>query len=386
MSDKPRTVHFFPKLRLQFMLIAVGLALSTLGLVLPTSAQHQPTFITFDPVGSYDTYPQCLSDTGQIPGYYFDKNGAAHGFLRSADGTITKFDVRGAGTASGLGTFPWANNIEDVITGYVTDGDSVSHGFVRFPNGTIAKFDVEGAGNGSGQGTFPLAINPAGMIEGNYVDDSNVSHGFVRAPDGVITTYDVTGEGTGASQGISPASCDGINPEGMIPGNYYDANNVSHGYIRFPEGRIATFDARGAGTEPGQGTFVLGINTAGTITGWYVGDSNVVHGFLRAPDGAITEFEAPGAGGKKGSSQGTYPENINTEGAVTGYEADVNSFDHGFVRFQNGEIITFEVPGARNPPGVQYPGTVPICNDDLGAITGIYSDSSGFVHGFLIIP
>ena len=37
-------------------------------------------------------------------------------------------------------------------------------------------------GTEAGQGTIPQAINPAGAITGYYFDASNVSHGFLRTP------------------------------------------------------------------------------------------------------------------------------------------------------------------------------------------------------------
>src|SRR5712671_1761069 len=42
-----------------------------------------------------------------------------------------------------------------------------------------------------------------------------------------------------------------------------------------------TFDAPGAGTGSGQGTFPNGINEPGTITGYYIDNNDVSHGFLR---------------------------------------------------------------------------------------------------------
>jgi hypothetical protein len=36
----------------------------------------------------------------------------------------------------------------------------------------------------------------------------NVAHGFVRAPNGVITTFDAPGAGTGAGQGTFPGQND----------------------------------------------------------------------------------------------------------------------------------------------------------------------------------
>src|ERR1700740_697248 len=78
----------------------------------------------------------------------------------------------------------------------------------------IIKFDAPGAGTGPGQGTTPYAINPAGAIAGQYLDASNVLHGFLRAVDGTITTIDAPGAGTGSGQGTVVRS---INPAGVTP-------------------------------------------------------------------------------------------------------------------------------------------------------------------------
>jgi hypothetical protein len=46
-------------------------------------------------------------------------------------------------------------------------------------------------------------------------------------------------------------------------------------------GRIATFDAPGAGTGAGEGTFPLNINDCGDVIGFFI-DANVVpYGFIR---------------------------------------------------------------------------------------------------------
>jgi hypothetical protein len=56
---------------------------------------------------------------------------------------------------------------------------------------------------------------------------------------------------------------------------------VEHGYVRDPDGKITEFDAPGAGTGSGQGTFALNINPAGVVTGYYIDSSNLDHGFVR---------------------------------------------------------------------------------------------------------
>jgi hypothetical protein len=53
----------------------------------------QPTFTTFDPAGSADTFPNSINPAGAITGRYFDANFVAHGFVRAPDGTITTFDA-----------------------------------------------------------------------------------------------------------------------------------------------------------------------------------------------------------------------------------------------------------------------------------------------------
>src|SRR5207253_9949412 len=125
---------------------------------------------------------------------------------------------------------------------------------------------------------------------------------------------------TPVSQKTSTFDC--INPIGAIARYYSDATIVIHGFLPAPHATFTTFDAPGAGTGDGQGTFApifgFNINPQGTITGNYIDASNVSHGFVRAPDGTLTTFDAPGAGSTTDSFQGTYPSSINQAGAICG--------------------------------------------------------------------
>jgi hypothetical protein len=116
---------------------------------------------------------------------------------------------------------------------------------VRARDGTITTFDVSGAGTGPNQGTIAADINPDGAIAGYFMDASNVAHGFVRAPRGTITTFDAPGAGTGSGQGTYVNTIDCLNPAGEITGDYLDASGVHHGYVRATNGVITTFDAAG---------------------------------------------------------------------------------------------------------------------------------------------
>jgi hypothetical protein len=232
-----------------------------------------------------------INPAGEISGRYVDANGVSHGFVRAPDGTITIFDIPGMGTAPGQGIFLTSVdglNPAGATTGTFVDPSNVLHSFVRAPDGTITIFDVPGAGTGAGQGSFPAGINPGGVIVGANTDSNNVTHGYVRTPDGTITIFDVPGAGTGPGapctllfvptcQGTIPEN---INPGGAITGEYVDTSRVFHGFLRTRTGTFITFDVLGAGTGPGQGTIPFSNNPANLITGSFIDANGVSHGFL----------------------------------------------------------------------------------------------------------
>jgi hypothetical protein len=155
------------------------------------------------------------------------------------------------------------------------------------------------------------------------------------------------------------------------------------------KGTLIEFDAPNAGTvnspecAPYCGTFAYANNDLGVIVGSY-SDTNIVpHGFLRAPNGQITSFDAPGAGLGYGLDQGTVASSINDLGAVTGQFQDPSYVFHGFVRFPNGSFTTFEEPDAGTEAGQ---GTFPSDINLLGTIAGIYYDQSNAIHSFVRSP
>jgi hypothetical protein len=181
--------------------------------------------------------PISINNAGVIAGPFTDKDYVYHGFVRTAKGAMTTFDAPGAGKAPGQrknlqfqGTIPIAINAKGVIAGVYSDPGFVNHGFVRDAAGTVTSFDVSGAGGSGTVGTVPFSINTAGTITGLYQDANGVLHGFVRAVNGTITAFDAPGAGgTGFLQGTAAFS---INAKGKIAGAYVDAKNVIHGFLR----------------------------------------------------------------------------------------------------------------------------------------------------------
>jgi hypothetical protein len=93
----------------------------------------------------------------------------------------------------------------------------------------------------------------------------------------------------------------------------------------------------------------MSINDAGVIQGEYVDSFGVANGFILTPD--------------------------RDKGHGRDRDRDRNCDD--------GDITTFSEPHAGMKPGK---GTMPLTNNSAGKITGLYIDSSGVLHGFVLIP
>jgi hypothetical protein len=364
-----------------------------LGLGLSATAL-QPPIIPIDVLGAgtaagQGTYAFSINDVGAITGWYVDANWVWHGFVRAPNGFITTFEAPGAGTGidSYEGTVAFMIGPTGAITGFYEDASEVNHGFLRTSDGTFTTFDAPGAGTaGTGpyagdEGTFGGSINRFGEIFGWYIDAGDVSHAYLRAPNGMITEFNVRGAVNAAGQGTEVAYNTGLNAAGTTIGGYLDSDTVWQSYVRAANGFVTEFSVSGAGTGPDQGTQTSGINSAGAITGFYADANGVAHGYLRAANGAMTTFNYPEAGTSSG--QGTWGTTINDTGWIVGDYADTNGVIHGLLRAPDGALTPFDAPGAGTGSGQ---GTIPIFINSAGAITGYYADSTGVYHGFLRLP
>jgi hypothetical protein len=198
----------------------------------------------FDPPGSTVTeIPSAASinDAGAITGDYWSCSAdlsscSVHGFLRTPSGKFAVIDVPGAGPDgySGQGTFPQGINDLGEVSGVYADTNSVYHGFVRTASGGITTFDVPTICTTTAppadcafEGTFPGGVNLAGSIVGTYYGEDGVPHGFSRAANGSITTFDVPRKG----YLTVPLS---LNDFGQITGIALDAKFVTHGLLVIP--------------------------------------------------------------------------------------------------------------------------------------------------------
>jgi len=385
-------MHANPTSRQSYARLPLSAALSLFAVLAIPAASHAQQVITFDAPNSgtnqfIGTEASGINIWGTIIGDVTDNSGGTHGFVRSPWGQFAEFDVPGASTAPGYnclylagGTCPIAINDFGVVTGYFGDANGAWHGFVRTPEGKITVFDVAGASTSAGEGTFVQAINNFGVIAGFYDDENNLAHGFLRTPDGRIETFEDPAAGTGAFQGTFPES---INDLGMTSGWETDSNGFDHGFVRTAGGETTTFDPPGdAGSTYG---FDNGyINDLGVVAGSYwLGSGNVAYGFQRAPDGKITVYQLPDAGTQ--AFDGAYIGGVNIAGTTTGYVTDENVENHSFVRSANGKTIVFDIPGQLLQVNSGF-GSAGEAINAVGVIAGRWHDTNLLLHGFIRLP
>jgi hypothetical protein len=194
--------------------------------------------------GTVTAFFDGLNDSGSVTGNYADTKLVNHAYIRASGGAFKTFSAAKAGTdhtgcptgAACKGTFASGINKTGTWVGVYVDEGLVNHGVVRSSGGTLTPFDVPGAGtNNTGcaatapacKGTLPQNINSSGIVVGYYVDSAIVAHGFERSASGVISKFDHPLAGKSAGQGTFAFS---NNSSNAITGYYVDSKGVAHGF------------------------------------------------------------------------------------------------------------------------------------------------------------
>jgi hypothetical protein len=166
----------------------------------------------------------------------------------------------------------------------------------------------------------------------------------------------------------------GITDNGTIVGNWFDSNNVEHGYFGTLAGRYTKFDAGPGGTEP------RGIDNAGAIVGYYNASEEVDGGqaFERNRNGVVSDITKNGVqliGIVQGISAvlndafvGDYYQ-VDTSGNFTGLR-------FGFVGYNGRWLANIPLPASAAKPA-------PRGINDLGTVVG-YFVSNSTQHGFIL--
>jgi hypothetical protein len=265
---------------------------------------------------------QRINSAGTIVGYFADSQSVFHGFIRTLDGNFTIFDVPGA-----IATYTAGINDAGTVAGQFVDNNLAIRGFIRGQDGIFTVFDVPYV--------FILTvvdIDAGGAVIGSFADISSVYHGFLRNPDGTSDIFDAPGIGIGCDPNTGTGCAMGtgvgdINGSGAIVGTDY-ATIGPQSFVRTPAGVFTLFSPPGTDRA---GSSATGINDSGVIVGNYTDANNETHGYLRNPNGALTTIDDPNAF-QGANSPGTFVTHINVTGAIVGYYFDAQGAGHGFVR------------------------------------------------------
>jgi len=326
-----------------------------------------------------------INSSMAVTGYYYVSSTVTAGFVRSADGAITTFNVR-----DGVWTEPESINDAGDITGFFEVASGAPHGFERYADGQIITFDPPCETLAVVCSfSVPVSINAYGEIAGNYPYlAANAAAGFTRSPADKFSTIRFS---LGASY---PTVLTGLNSSGTVVG-YCEScypGNGSNSFLSDPDGFWTQFYVpfdKGIGDEI---TEAEDINADGVIAGWYFVcpaecTTQSTGGFVRSPQGVFTLFNPPGtllrppgAGIFYGSASAGRSLSINQEGSIAGSYTDTGGAQHGFVRNPYGTITSFDPP-----KGHQTKATA--INDD-GVVTGtyLYLGTNSPSVGFLRIP
>jgi hypothetical protein len=205
-------------------------------------------------------------------------------------------------------------------------------------------------------------ISDLGVAVGNSdtaVGAGGVTSGFARFPNGQQTNI--------VNQNAYTTGF-GINAEGVIVGQFYNASaGVYDGYFYYK----GTFTTYGVPNLPtGSDTAITKINDIGSFCGYtQTPPSYPAIGFLNQ-GGKPTPFSVSDA-------TNTYCDSINDFGIATGFYT-AGGVAHGFMRDQAGNITTIDPPGST---GTYYLGI-----NNVGWISGNFTDQNGNSHGFLGVP
>lgn len=272
-----------------------------------------------------------------------------------ATDTFITIDYPGAANTWAMGI-----NAQGDIVGYYNIG-GIPHGFFLDRKG-FSSINYPGA-----CGTQVWAINPARDVVGFYYDPPDAGkacatgkqHGFLLQK-GNFTSFDVPEATlTGAF---------GINPEGDIVGHYWVPSTGRMDGFLLRNGSLTTY-AHPYAAVLNKMTCGTGINPQGEIVGHYL-DANGMHGFLLNEEG-FTTIDIPG--GVNSNALDINPERE----IVGGFTELATNRNHGFILDKWGLITQIDVPGAVNT-------TVNRINSN-GELAGQYKDSSGKMHGFLML-
>jgi probable HAF family extracellular repeat protein len=192
--------------------------------------------------------------------------------------------------------------------------------------------------------TEPLGINDEGQIVGDYFDATGIIHAFLYSSGSFVPLV----------PGPNYSDATGINNSGQIVG---DSNSTESSFFVYTGGTFTMAAYPGA-----IQTIARGINNAGEVVGSYFdgNDGNIVLSFLYT-GGSFATIDYPGA-------ITTVANGINDTNQIVGLASGTGFIGTGFL-FSNGSFTAVNFPGA---------GSTELTSiNDSGQIVGSFYTPSG---------
>ena len=271
-----------------------------------------------------------------------------------------------------IGTTLFGINNAGWTTGLVSYADGHSSGFVRTPDGTYSKFD--NPAYPAGNFTSGRAISNDNTIIGFSYDTAGTNltfRGFQRTADGTLTLLTRPGVGTNLV-GIAQ----GINDSGAIVGNFRARATPTspvrnHGYILDGANFVDLTDADHANASVNA----RGIDNSGTVVGWNSEGFNGARGWVYK-GGNYEYFSHPGDLDEDGLGTTVF-EAINNNGQVLGGYTVYDAVTGGYTSKAFSFDLTSHVFSDIEVPGATYVQTYGI--NDSGQYV-LSTDAGQFIY------
>jgi uncharacterized membrane protein len=269
-------------------------------------------FVAFDVLDGVATHPRGINNSGEIVGYFVDRQGPTRGF-RGRLGSFTVIDffagafavepraINNAGKIAltvqdegGISAFlvdgnsiipldkppsvpvadPRGLNDDDFVVGAFSNPPGVSHGYVYPPGYDPAGF---GAIDIRDSPTYLNGINNTRRMVGSVLVRPFVSRAFYLAGPDIASAViieipfpgrNIQSSAHGITNAEDPACIKHV-------GTYHSRNGIDHGFVHLQAGQFARFDFPDAAR-----TRAFGINDRGDIVGEFDDQNGVTHGFL----------------------------------------------------------------------------------------------------------
>lgn len=313
-------------MRLAKITLGIG---GLLGLVANAQAAAVYQFLNFEGPGSgttpgTGTNMNGIANSGAAVGFGIGGSGALTNFIRNADGSFTTLNIDGSTSAMALGI----NSAGDVV-------GTVAGAAFYLPSGGAAEPLAS-----PGSATSAFGINDLGNIVGQYTAGA-ATPGFLIANHSSTSFLTIN-----APSGSNLVNAQGVNDSGLIVGFYVGTDGNDHGFM------VNT-----------------GGLTSGSITGIPIADPTIPA--VTGEPGATFVF--------------SQVLSINDNGIAAGYYGDSTTSQHGFLYNTHTGMYTFlDDPAEAFSSGVEVTQITGINN--MGDLTGFYSDANGVFHGFLAVP